>query len=187
MNEKFSLAIDKRLWQPSPLVGQVVLVTSLNPDGQSNVAPKSWISMMSMEPPVVALGCNLSHWTAKNILERYEFVINVPGDDLADLVWRSSQVAHPRPVESIGLTAMSGRQVKAPLVAECRAHLECTYVQHVVFGEEVVLFGKIVAASVDREARAAQDAYSYLRPFVFLEDGTYGVIERAKRVSSQVS
>jgi hypothetical protein len=40
-----------------------------------------------------------------------------------------------------------------------------------------VFFGTIVAASVDREALAAADPYRYLRPLVFLEAGSYGVIE----------
>jgi hypothetical protein len=48
---KVSLAPDKRGWHPSPIMGQIVLVTTLNADGVSNVAPKSWISMVAFEPP----------------------------------------------------------------------------------------------------------------------------------------
>jgi flavin reductase (DIM6/NTAB) family NADH-FMN oxidoreductase RutF len=135
MKEKISLAVNKRWWKPSPLLGQIVLVTSANEDGQSNVAPKSWISMMGFEPSMLALGCNLSHWTAKNILERHEYVVNVPGDDLVGVVWQSHRMPHPRPVESIGLTPMTAQRVKPPLIAECRAHLECTYLHHVAFDE----------------------------------------------------
>ncbi|MFQ5744986.1 MAG: flavin reductase family protein [Acidobacteriota bacterium] len=102
--EKASLGPDKSLWRPSPLLGQIVLVTTLNEDGESNVAPKSWISMMVFQPPLLALGCNLGHWTARNILRSEEFVVNVPGDDLADAVWKSSALPHPRPVQAAGLT-----------------------------------------------------------------------------------
>jgi hypothetical protein len=35
---------------------------------------------------------------------------------------------------------------------------------------------------VDREAVDAQDPYAYLRLFGLLEDGTYGVIEKARRL-----
>jgi flavin reductase (DIM6/NTAB) family NADH-FMN oxidoreductase RutF len=79
MKEKVSLNPDKPTWHPSDLLGQIVLVTTLNEDGTSNLAPKSWISMMAFEPPILALGCNLEHWTAKNIQARQEFVMNVPG------------------------------------------------------------------------------------------------------------
>ncbi len=182
MKEKVCLSFDKRMWRPSPLLGQIVLVTSLNEDGQSNVAPKSWISMMAFEPSLLALGCNLAHWTAQNILARQEFVVNVPGDELVEIVWKSQALPHPRPVESIGLTPIPAQKVKPPLIAECKAHLECTFVQHLVFGSEVIILGKIVAASADREAIEAQDPYAYLRLFAFLENGTYGVVEKARHL-----
>jgi hypothetical protein len=76
MREKGSLPLDKREWHPSPPIGQIVLVTTLNADGQSNVAPKSWITMAAFDPPMLALGCNLEHWTAQNILRSGEFVVN---------------------------------------------------------------------------------------------------------------
>jgi len=180
MKEKSPISPDKRTWSPSPLAGQVVLVTTLNADGQSNVAPKSSISMMAFDPALLALGCNLGHWTARNILRTGEFVVNFPSDDLAPAVWRCHQLPHPRPIEALGLTARPAQAVNPPLVEECRAHLECVLFQEHSFGSEVVFFGIIVAGSIDREALAAPDPYAYLRPLVFLENGTYGVIEGAR-------
>jgi flavin reductase (DIM6/NTAB) family NADH-FMN oxidoreductase RutF len=182
MKEKVNFSSDKRNWSPSPLLGQIVLVTSLNGDGQSNVAPKSWISMMAFEPSLLALGCNAAHWTAQNILQRREFVVNIPGDDLAELVWQAHTLPHPRPVENIGLTPRAAQKVKPPLIEECKAHVECSMVQYVAFGDELIILGQILAASVDREALEAQDPYAYLRPLTFLEKDAYGVIERAKRL-----
>ena len=57
--------------------------------------------MMAFEPALLALGCNLNHWTARNILQRQEFVVNIPGEELAQVVWRASSLPHPRPVESL--------------------------------------------------------------------------------------
>ena len=182
MKEKVSFSPDKRTWRPSPLLGQVVLVTSLNEDGQSNVAPKSWLSMMAFEPSLLALGCNLAHWTAQNILHRHEFVINVPGDELVGIVWKSQALPHPRPVECIGLTSIPAQKVKPPLIEECKAHLECIFVQHLTFGSEAIILGQIVAASADREAVESQDPYGYLRLFAFLEDDTFGVVEKARHI-----
>jgi flavin reductase (DIM6/NTAB) family NADH-FMN oxidoreductase RutF len=181
VKEKVSFSSDKRTWRPSPLLGQIALVTSLNEDGRSNVAPKSWLSMMAFEPSLLALGCNLAHWTAQNILRRREFVVNVPGDELAEVVWRSHTLPHPRPVESIGLTPIPAQKVRPPLIEECKAHLECRLVQHLVSGEELIILGQIVAVSMDREAVEAHDPYEYLRLFAFLENGTYGVIEKGRR------
>ena len=70
-----------------PLLGQSVLVTTLNRDGMSNLASKSWLSMIALDPPIFALGCNLKHWTAENILARKDFIVNVPGAELDKVVW----------------------------------------------------------------------------------------------------
>jgi flavin reductase (DIM6/NTAB) family NADH-FMN oxidoreductase RutF len=182
VKEKVSLLADKRTWKPAPLVGQIVFVTTLNEDGQSNIAPKSWISMMAFEPSLLAVGCNFNHWTAKNILRSKEFVVNVPGDDLASVVWQSHTIPHPRPVERVGLTPVPATTVKPPLVEECRAHLECQLAHFLTFGDEIIIFGQIVACSVDRQALEADDPYAYLRPLVFLENGLFGVVEKAQPV-----
>jgi flavin reductase (DIM6/NTAB) family NADH-FMN oxidoreductase RutF len=183
MKQKVDLSADKRQWRPSPLVGQIVLVTTLNEDGTSNVAPKSWVSMMAFEPPLLALGCNLRHWTARNILDRREFVVNVPGAELAEIVWKSHTLPHPRPVECTGLTPIPARKVKPPRIEECKAHLECILVQHLIYSTEMILLGRIVAVSVDQNLLEVEDPYAYLQAFVFLEDQIYGVIERSQRLA----
>lgn len=182
MKQKVCFDIDKRTWHPSPLLGQIVLVTTLNEDGTSNIAPKSWISMMAFEPSLVAIDCNLLHWTAQNILARKEFVINVPGAELAEIVWKSHELPHPRPVEAAGLTPIPSLKVKPPRIEECKAHLECVLDQYRTYGDEVILLGRIVAASLDKAALEANDPYEYLKMFVYLEAGSYGVIERVRRL-----
>ncbi len=182
MKTKISLPTDKRSWKPSPLAGQIVLVTTLNEDGQSTLAPKSWISMMAFNPPLLALGCNLAHVTAQNILRSREFVINIPGEELAEQVWRASALSHPRPVESAGLTPVPAQRVGPPLIEECKAHLECQLTQHFEFGSEVIFFGEIVAGSMDQAAFESANPYEYLKMIVFLENGQFGVIENSRRI-----
>ena len=168
-------------WHPPPLVGQVVLVTTCNKDGTTNIAPKCWASMVASNPPHLAFNCNRGHWTAQNVLRSREFVVNLPGVELANRVWRVSQLPHPRPVEAAGFTALPAGRVKPPRIAECRAHLECTLVAHKDFGQEVWLLGRIVAASADPEVASADDPFAVMRSFVYLAPGTYGIIGGARR------
>jgi len=135
---------------------------------------------MAFHPPIVALGCNLQHWTARNVLRSGEFVVNVPGAELAETAWRLSALPHPRPIEAAGLTPAPSAVVAVPRVEECRAHLECALDRHLIYGDEVVLLARIVDIAIDREATLRADPYAYLRLFVFLEGGTYGVIEGAQ-------
>jgi len=174
-------------WHPPPLVGQVILVTTRNRDGTTNLAPKCWASMVASDPPHLAFNCNREHWTARNILRSREFVVNIPGAELARKVWRVSGLPHPRPVEAAGFTALPSKRVKPPRIAECRAHLECVLVDHKRFGNEVWLLGRVVSASVDREVGIASDPFRVMRSFVYLEPGTFGIIGRENRFHSRRS
>lgn len=182
IKEKVSFNTDKRTWSPCPLLGQIVLVTTLNADGVSNIAPKSWISMMAFDPPLLALGCNVTHWTAQNILARSEFVVNIPGAELVHTVWDCCRIPHPRPVEAVGLTPIPAVRVRPPRIEECKAHLECVLDHHLLYGNEIILLGRIVELSVDKVPPEASDPYGYLQMVVFLEDRTYGVVERARKL-----
>ena len=182
MKEKVSLSLDKRTWHPSPLVGQIILVTTLNADGTSNIAPKSWVSMMAFDPPLLALGCNVEHWTGRNILERREFVVNVPGADLVEIVWKTHELPHPRPVETTGLTPIPSLKVHPPSVEECHAHLECLLDQYLTYGKELIVLGRIVAVAIDAEALSADDPYQYLKAAVYLEHQKYGVLQHSQQL-----
>ena len=178
---KVKLSGAATVWHPPPLIGQVVLVTTCNKDGTTNIAPKCWASMVASDPPHLAFNCNREHWTARNVLRSREFVVNIPGVELADRVWRVSQLPHPRPVEAAGFTALRSSKVKPPRIAECRAHLECTLVDHKDFGQEVWLLGRVVAASADSEVARENDPFAVMRSFVYLAPGTYGIIGRGRR------
>ena len=177
MNEdsRVSLPLDKRDWHPSPIPGQIVLVTTVDQRGEPNVAPKSWISMAAFgPPPVLMVGCNLGHATARNILAQGSFVVNVPGEDLLATCWAlgsEPQIRGLARFERHGLTPLPAESVAPPRIAECRAHLECELDDTKTWGDEVVLFGRIVAVSVDRTLLDGDEVsrYGALAPVFFLE------------------
>ncbi len=179
-----SQPLNKRLWHPSPLVHQIVLVTTVSEEGVENVAPKSLISMLSFDPPILVIGCNRHHNTAKNIIATREFVVNIPHRRHVEEVWRSSELPHPRRVSDMGLTAIPGVNVKAPRIKECPAHLECTLDSTKTWGDEMALFGEIVSFTMLEElGHGWEEWYRQLGPFLFLEDKLYGVV-KAQRVEA---
>jgi flavin reductase (DIM6/NTAB) family NADH-FMN oxidoreductase RutF len=112
------MEVDKRKWQVSPLPGQVVLVSTLNADGAPNVAPRSWVSMVSFDPPILGFGCNLKHRTARNILETKEFVLNIPDEGLARKVWETGESPHDSAtlIRKLGFTVIPSLKVSAPRI-----------------------------------------------------------------------
>lgn len=184
-SRKVGLPLSITEWRPAPIVGQVVLVTTCNEDGSTNIAPKCWAAMVASKPMHAAFNCNRKHWTARNVLRSGEFVLNVPGAELAERVWATSGLPHPRPVESAGFTAIPASRIRPPRIAECRAHLECSLVRHINFGEEVWLLGRVEAASADAEVARSADPFAVMNSFVYLESGTYGIIGGANRIASR--
>jgi flavin reductase (DIM6/NTAB) family NADH-FMN oxidoreductase RutF/uncharacterized protein YciI len=183
---KVPFDVDKATWHPSVLPGQVVLVTTVDEDGQPNLAPKSWVTMAAFGGPILAFGCTERHRTLRNAEATREFVVNVPSEALAERTWALVEWHGQERIERSGLTLVPAERVAPPLVAECKAHLECRLQDVKRFREEAFVFGRIVAASIDGDCLAGQtpDQYFSLRPFFFLEAGTYGSIDTAKRVGA---
>ncbi len=183
---KIAFPADKAGWHPSVLPGPIVLVSTVDAAGEPNIAPKSWISMMAFRGPVLAFGCHRSHATARNAEQAGEFVVNVPAEALVERIWAMPASHGTERIRRSGLTLVPARQVAPPLIAECKAHLECSLEAVTRLGEEVVIFGKIVAASIDEECADAPlaDQYFRLRPVFFLEEGVYGSIDAAKRIGA---
>jgi len=183
---KIAFPAGKADWHPSVLPGPIVLVSTVDAAGEPNIAPKSWVSMMAFHGPVLAFGCHRSHATARNAETGGEFVVNIPPEALAERIWAMPASHGAERIARSGLTLLPARQVAPPLIGECRAHLECTLKSVTRLGAEVVVFGTIVAASIDEDCAASclADQYFRLRPVFFLEEGVYGSIDTAKRIGA---
>ncbi|MCL2464318.1 MAG: flavin reductase family protein [Micrococcales bacterium] len=177
-----ALPLDKHAWSPAPLLGQVVLITTVDQSGAVDVAPKSWVSMVSFTGPILGFGCRLRHRTYRNVAATGEFVVNVPGSSSADDVWSIPEAGD----RLTGLTLVPARTVAPPVIEECPAHLECRHERTVELpGGEVFVLGTVTAVAVDEAAVATEDIarrYAALDLFVFLEDGWHAALGRATRV-----
>lgn len=169
----------------SPLAGPIALVTTVDPEGRVNVAPKSWISHMCRQPKLLVIGCSRTHHTAANLLATGECVLNFPGERLAHQTWDAHHFLEPSHDELSrrGFTGIPSEKVAPPRLQECRAHIEGRLESVKWYGEECVLFIEEVARSVDSEVAAAPDPYAMLRPIFYMGPGRYGLIERSLRVA----
>lgn len=173
---KITFPIDKHKWSPSLIPGPIVLVSTYNMDRVPNVAPKSWVQMVSFEPPVMMFSGGRGNTTENNILETGFFAMNFVDSSLAKTVYGSLQWQGTERIEKCGFTLVPASKIAAPLVDECKAHLECRLIDTREIGTGFVIFGEIVAASIwDEILRANRDRrYELLDQILFLEDGVYG-------------
>jgi flavin reductase (DIM6/NTAB) family NADH-FMN oxidoreductase RutF len=111
-----------RLLEPGP----VVLLSTAGKD-RPNVMAQSWHMMMEFEPPLV--GCIVSNrnFTFEILKATRECVINIPTVELARQAVACGNASGRRvdKFDAFHLTPLPASLVRAPLIAECYANLEC--------------------------------------------------------------
>ncbi len=140
----------------------VVLISTLNPDGSTNIAPMSsawWLDSDAM------LGMSRSSRTTTNAARTGELVLNLASADLVHHVDRLALLTgeeelsphklekgyryEPRKFEAAGLTPEPADLVAADMVAECPIQLECKVVDMHDFGNARAIHAHILRSHVD--------------------------------------
>lgn len=120
------------------LIGAIVprpiaFVSTLSPDGIPNLAPFSFFTAVSANPPVICF-CPMRRRgplphkdTLHNITRTREFVVNVVSEEFAEQMNITSGEYPPEvnEFEAAGLTALASDLVKPPRVKESHVQMEC--------------------------------------------------------------
>jgi len=106
--------------------GPVVMVTTADKE-RANIMTMSWHTMIDFEPPIV--GCVISdrNYTFGVLKATKECVINIPTVELAEHAVGCGNTTGRKvdKFKTFHLTAVTASHVKAPLIKECYANLEC--------------------------------------------------------------
>jgi flavin reductase (DIM6/NTAB) family NADH-FMN oxidoreductase RutF len=135
----------------------IAFVSTLSPDGIRNLAPFSFFTGISANPPVICFcpmvrGSDGQHKdTLRNIEATREFVVNVVSEDFAAQMNLCSAEFPPEvdEFEVSGLTPVPSDLVGPPRVRESRISMECRLLQ-VVHVSPKPLGGSIVLGQVVR-------------------------------------
>lgn len=144
------------------MVGSIVprpiaFVSSLSPDGHANLAPFSFFTAVSANPPVICFSPLVRAAdgkrkdTLQNIEATGEFVVNIVSEEFAPAMNQCSFDFPPEIDEFAisGLTPLASEVVKPPRVAESLIHFECKLLQ-VVHVSPKPLGGSLVIGEVLR-------------------------------------
>ncbi len=151
--------------------GPVVMVTTAS-RGRNNVMTMSWHTMLEFEPPLI--GCVISNrdYTFNILKATKECVINLPTVELAAKVVRVGNTSG-RDIDkfkTFALTAMPASSVKAPLIDECYANLECKVVDTVMVNKYNFFVLEVVKAWIDTAVKHPQTIH-HLGKGVFMVAG----------------
>ena len=109
--------------------GPVVLLTTTQ-RGRANVMVMSWHMMVDFEPPLVACIVSNRNHSFAMLKATKECAINIPTANLARAVIGCGNTSGRRvdKFKRFGLTPVPASEIRAPLIDECYANLECRVV-----------------------------------------------------------
>jgi len=182
--KKVDYPIDKKKWHPSLIPGPIVLISTYNSKKEPNIAPKSWLQMVSFEPPILMFSGTKGNTTERNIIATKCFGVNFVDSSMVSKVYGCTKWFGKGRIEKTGLTLIDASKIYAPLVDDCKAHLECRLHSTKEVGTSFVIFGEIVAASIWEEILHVEHEkrYKLLDQIVFLEEGIFSRINKISKV-----
>jgi flavin reductase (DIM6/NTAB) family NADH-FMN oxidoreductase RutF len=144
------------------LIGSIVprpiaFVSTINTDGAYNLAPFSFFTAISANPPVICFSPMIRSSdggkkdTLRNVEATKEFVVNIVSEQFAQQM-NACSGEFPFGVsefEKCGLTPIPSDIVKPPRLKESHVNMECKLVQIVTISEKI-LGGSIVLGEVVR-------------------------------------
>jgi flavin reductase (DIM6/NTAB) family NADH-FMN oxidoreductase RutF len=126
--------------------------------GNYNLAPYSYFNTVAATPPTVLFSTGRPKGRIKdsldNVIATGEFTLSIVDESLT-VAMHGSSAEYPPDVDEfaeVGLTAIAGNVVAAPMVAEAKANLECRVSRIIDLGDPVtasVVFGDVLRIHVD--------------------------------------
>ena len=141
-----ALAKVYQLLEPGP----VVLLTTAR-KGHANVMTMSWHMMVEFEPPLVACVVSSADYSFAALQATKECVIAVPALPLAQKIVDIGNCSgcDVAKFERFGLTPLKAERVRAPLIAECFANLECKVVDRRLVNKYNLFVLEVLKAWID--------------------------------------
>ena len=140
----------------------IALVSSIDSKGARNLAPFSYFTLCSSDPPYVVF--SPSHRgpkrpgkdTLRNVEETREFVVNIVSESFL-VEMNATAVDYPPEVDEFavsGLTPAAGERVKSARVAQALVNLECVLKDVIVLSDKPgggsLVIGEIVLIHLNR-------------------------------------
>lgn len=155
----------RRFIEPGP----VVLISSSH-EGETDIMTCGWHMVMEYN----VIGCFIwdRNHSRELIRKSRECAINVPAADMAETVVGigNTSGAEIDKFEEFGLTRVPGEQVRAPLIGECHANLECRLIDTALIRKYSLFVFEVVKAHARKSPRVPKMIH-YTGDGIFLESG----------------
>lgn len=127
------------------------LITCGEMANKSNIITVSFCMPVSKDPPLIACAIGKGAYSCALIENTGEFVVNVPMQELKAAIYYCGfhSGVNVDKFKETGLTPQPARMVKAPVIGECAAHMECIVRQVTEAGDKKLFIGEVIEAYAD--------------------------------------
>jgi flavin reductase (DIM6/NTAB) family NADH-FMN oxidoreductase RutF len=129
----------------------IAWVSTRSADGVLNLAPHSFFTVSSVQPPMVQFTSVGRKDSLNNVEATGEFVVNFAAEQLYEQVNASGTNFPPEvsEFEAIGVTTEPSRTVAVPRVAESPVAIECTLHTTLELGDCTLVIGQVRHLAID--------------------------------------
>ncbi len=130
-----------------------VLVTTMDAKGRADVAPFSFVSPVSFNPPLLMISVGTNKHSYWSIMQKKEFVVNIPTESMLEKIWVAGEKWDPEvsKIERAGLKTAPSEKVGPPILPECVASLECYVEDAKKYGDHVIIIARVIKTHVNEE------------------------------------
>ncbi|MFW2489742.1 flavin reductase family protein [Clostridium chromiireducens] len=131
----------------------VVLITSKNKAGKTNVFTVGWTGTINTKPPMLYISIRPERLSYEYIKETMEFVVNMPSSDLVKKVdycgVRSGKKNDK--IAEMGFTLKESHNISTPYIDECPVNIECKVTNIVPLGTHDMFIAEVVGSHVNED------------------------------------
>ncbi len=145
----------REIWKPGNMLYPlpVVMVSVADREGKANIITVAWVGTVCTNPPMVSISLRPERYSSPIIKDTGEFVINLTTRQLA-FATDYCGIKSGREVDKfkeLGLTPLSAKEVRAPLIAESPVNIECRVRQVMPLGSHDMFLADVVAVHADEK------------------------------------
>ncbi|MGB9810791.1 MAG: flavin reductase family protein [Dictyoglomus turgidum] len=169
-----------------PLPG--ILITSIGKNNNPNVMSASWITPISINPPLISISLRPERYTYELIKETGDFAINIPDYSLRKAVFICGRYSGRKinKFKKSNLTPIPAKKIRSPIVKECLAHIECTLERIIDLpADHHIIIGRVQYAQAHEEFFKNTYIPEKFKPLLYFGKDIYGTIDTYEHIKPE--
>ena len=134
-----------------PAYPMPVSLVGTHVNGKPNFMTVAWFSMVSYNPPRIAIALGKGHYTNPGIKENKTFSVCLPSLDMVEITDYCGIVSGKKTDKSEIFGLFYGELKTAPMIKDCPLNMECKLVEIVESASNEILIGEIIGTYTEEK------------------------------------